>query len=113
MNARRSVSRGLLTISLVTHLAACAAGADTVPVPAEHLPAPNAHIPNEALTECRDPRPEVCTMDYRPVCARRDSGVRCVTAPCPSKDWKTYSNGCTACSDPEVSAYARGACEAP
>ena len=67
--------------------------------------------PPPAFTECSDPRPQMCTMDYRPVCATRDTGIRCVQAPCPSSDWKTYSNGCSACSDPDVSGYRGGSCD--
>ena len=49
---------------------------------------------------CKEPRPQICTQDYRPVCAllQDDSS-------------KTYSNGCNACSDPEVTGYREGACE--
>jgi len=61
-------------------------------------------------TNCVDPRPEQCTMDYRPVCALRDTGVRCVTTPCPATEWKTYSNSCAACSDPGVIGYKQYAC---
>lgn len=53
-----------------------------------------------AQTICTDPRPQVCTMDYRPVCAEREHRSR-----------KTYSNGCTACSDHSVTAYADGPCK--
>jgi len=60
--------------------------------------------------KCEDPRPELCTMDYRPVCALRDTGVRCVTTPCPSTEWNTYSNACSACSDPAVRGYKYGEC---
>ena len=60
--------------------------------------------------ECVEPRPELCTKDYRPVCALRDTGVRCITTPCPSTEWKTYSNACSACSDPDVMGYKNGAC---
>lgn len=59
---------------------------------------------------CEDPRPQICTMDYRPVCALRDTGVRCVTTPCPSTEWATYSNGCSACSDARVTGYVSGEC---
>jgi hypothetical protein len=51
-------------------------------------------------TQCVNPRPEVCTMDYTPVCATRADGS---TA--------TYSNGCSACSDAEVVSHRPGACE--
>ena len=50
-------------------------------------------------TGCEDPRPEVCTMDYRPVCATRYDGSS-----------KTYSNGCGACSDANVNSWVEGVC---
>jgi len=62
-------------------------------------------------TECHEPRPEMCTREYRPVCAKRDTGIRCVTTPCPSLENVTKSNACTACSDVKVYGYTRGACE--
>jgi hypothetical protein len=62
-------------------------------------------------TECAESRSPICTQDYRPVCALRDNGVRCVTTPCDSTEWKTYSNGCSACSDPAVFSHRPGACE--
>jgi hypothetical protein len=49
---------------------------------------------------CPEPRPQVCTQDYRPVCAMMHDG-----------SFKTYSNGCSACSDPAVTGYREGACE--
>jgi len=52
------------------------------------------------LTSCPEPRPEICTMDYTPVCARHTDG-----------SFKTYSNGCTACTYPSVEGYVEGACE--
>ena len=62
--------------------------------------------------ECVDPRSPICTQDYLPVCGLRDTGIRCVTTPCDSAEWKTYSNACTACSGPSVELYRPGACEA-
>lgn len=61
--------------------------------------------------ECTNPRPEICTQDYRPVCATKDNGVRCVTTPCDSTDEVTYSNACSACADSDVYSYQAGACE--
>jgi hypothetical protein len=55
--------------------------------------------PKEMVT-CTEPRPQVCTQDYRPVCAMLQDG-----------SFKTYSNGCNACSDPAISGYCKGACE--
>jgi hypothetical protein len=37
---------------------------------------------------CSDPRPTACNLDYKPVCAEVDTGVRCITAPCPSSERK-------------------------
>jgi hypothetical protein len=54
----------------------------------------------EDLIICTEPRPQICTMDYRPVCAQLEDGT-----------FKTYSNGCTACSDSAVKGHREGACE--
>jgi tetratricopeptide (TPR) repeat protein len=48
---------------------------------------------------CADPRPKMCTREYRPACGQRRDGTR-----------QTYGNACTACSDPEVVTQAAGAC---
>lgn len=60
--------------------------------------------------ECSEPRPQVCTMDYTPVCATRDNGTRCVTSPCASSETATYANACGACSDARVYYHVPGAC---
>ncbi len=60
---------------------------------------------------CSEPRPQICTKEYRPVCGTRDTGIRCVTAPCDSSEPRSYGNACTACSDPKVGSYVAGACE--
>ncbi len=62
------------------------------------------------FTECTTPRPEVCTMQYLPVCATRNTGIRCVTTPCDSSEQLEFSNACSACADPDVIGYAAGAC---
>lgn len=55
-----------------------------------------------AETRCKDPRPQMCTMIYQPVCGLDEGG-----------QWKTYSSGCNACSHPEVVGYNQDACNAP
>lgn len=50
-------------------------------------------------TVCEDPRPQVCTMDYRPVCATLKDGST-----------RTYSNGCGACADVEAVSWVENAC---
>ncbi len=62
------------------------------------------------LVECKQPRPEACTKEYRPVCAQKDTGVRCVTTPCPSTEDVTASNACVACADPKTFSYRLEAC---
>ncbi len=58
-----------------------------------------------------DPRPQICTMDYTPVCATRDTGIRCVTTPCASTETATYANGCGACADAAVFYHVPDACD--
>ena len=65
-----------------------------------------------AVTECLPEQRDVdaCIEIYQPVCALRDTGVRCVTTPCPSEEWEAYSNVCSACRDPDVMGYKQGEC---
>jgi hypothetical protein len=44
-------------------------------------------------------RPQLCTMDFRPVCGHLAAGAR-----------RTYSNACSACSQPAVDSYTDGEC---
>ena len=60
----------------------------------------DATIPANAV-QCTDPRPQVCTMDYTPVCASRDA----------TGEMATYANACTACADITVMYHQPGACE--
>lgn len=62
------------------------------------------------LINCPENRPEVCTQIYQPVCGLIDTGIRCITTPCPSAEYKTLGNACTACSDINVTGYLEGAC---
>ena len=48
---------------------------------------------------CANPRPQMCTQEFRPACGQRRDGQR-----------KTYGNACTACADPAVESQAAGAC---
>ena len=51
-------------------------------------------------TLCVDPRPQVCTMDYLPVCAALQDGTEA-----------TYPNACGACADTGVRSHRPGICE--
>jgi hypothetical protein len=65
---------------------------------------------NSQFTQCQEDRPQICTREYLPVCATRDTGIRCVAAPCPSSEQRTYGNACTACADEKVAGYKPEAC---
>lgn len=58
--------------------------------------------------QCPEQRSQICTREYRPVCA--DVAVQCITAPCPSVS-QTYANGCEACSKTNVMGYVSGQCD--
>lgn len=84
--------RWILTVVVVTSffITACSPDATNskgAPVEAE-------------LTACTDPRPQICTADYNPVCGSLGGDSH-----------KTFSNGCSACSDAAVSGHRPGACE--
>lgn len=79
--------------------------------PASDAPPGDTAGPAGGYVECVAPRPQVCTREYRPVCALRDLGVRCVTQPCDSWETKTFGNACTACADGAVSGWRPGECE--
>lgn len=76
----------------------------------ENAPAAGGRM---AFTTCdAEHRPEVCTKEYRPVCAEVDNGVRCITTPCDSTDQRNFGNACMACADPKVTGHWPVACEA-
>jgi hypothetical protein len=79
------------------------------PVPAVQA-APVATPTHSRPIDCPAKRPEICTQQYQPVCATVDTGVRCIKAPCPSEQWKEYSNWCVACTDAKVRSYVEGPC---
>ncbi len=56
---------------------------------------------SDVSTLCKDPRPQMCTMIYQPVCGIDNEG-----------QFKTYASGCSACSHVEVKGYNEGACKA-
>ena len=56
-------------------------------------------VDKNPITICPEQIPEICTQDYRPVCAKQKDGSH-----------KTYSNACTACSEQNVVDYRNGSC---
>jgi len=69
--------------------------------------------PKDGYQACPPKRSQMCTRIYRPVCADVDTGIRCVRAPCPSVERKTYASDCTACADAKVIGHRPGACAEP
>ena len=98
-------------LGLIVWLAACGQSEtnQSETNPSETNQPEAASVP-AGVTECTTPRPEMCTREYRPVCAAIDTGVRCVTEPCPSMEYKTFGNGCDACSTEQVLYYSEGEC---
>ena len=76
-----------LLLSLLT--AAALSACTTAPEPDTSL-----------LTACEDPRPQVCTMIYMPVCAAHADGRR-----------ETLASACNACADATVTGYEAGPCD--
>jgi hypothetical protein len=56
--------------------------------------------PPPDLVQCMEPRPQICTMIYLPVCATLRDGTT-----------RTYASDCVACSDPNVVGYRPNQCE--
>jgi hypothetical protein len=75
-------------------------------------PAPEGQ-PSGELVQCSEEsrRAEMCTQNFDPVCADVDTGVRCIKAPCPAAERKTFSNACMACKEAKVMGYRKGSCE--
>lgn len=57
-------------------------------------------VVNASSTICEDPRSQICTMNYDPVCGKLRDGSQ-----------KTFSNGCGACSDANVVGHDPGECQ--
>lgn len=55
--------------------------------------------PTGSVTQCTEPRPQVCTMEYAPVCANLTGGAV-----------KEYASACNACADDTVVGYVSGPC---
>lgn len=58
----------------------------------------------EGVIACSEPRPQICTREYRPVCGYTFNNSNSISE-------KTYATGCTACAHPSVQAYRPEACE--
>lgn len=106
--------------TVTTPSVSTSAAAASTPEPRDTAVAPadedSESAPSGAVVQCpphpADAGPIACTREYMPVCGMVDTGVRCVTTPCPSTQFKTFGNRCTACADPKTISYRPGACDA-
>jgi len=55
---------------------------------------------DKKITLCKEPRPQMCTMDYTPVCGLVNNNMV-----------KTFGNACGACGELKVSAYITNECQ--
>ncbi len=61
---------------------------------------PEIAVADGGPTSCSEPRPQVCTMIYAPVCAEHNGGR-----------FETHASACNACADDTTLAYVDGLCE--
>mgnify|MGYP003116854287 FL=1 len=76
----------LVSVVAVSQLAGCASS--------PKLPEPSPTV------LCEEPRPQICTMIYAPVCATHGDGRR-----------QTHASDCNACADDSTVSYEVGACD--
>ena len=72
--------------------------------------APTPGQAESRAAECRSIDLDRCDARYDPVCARWDTGIRCVQAPCPASESRLYTNACHACADERVQGFQDGEC---
>ena len=83
-----SILKNIGLVVLILNVIACAGSKDKKDGSYEH-----------DLSMCEEPRPQICTREYNPVCATMKNGTK-----------KTGSTGCTSCTNPEVVGYTPGVC---
>jgi len=96
----------LLIFAFNLSLAACSQ--QGMSVPASNSPSPSK-VASSGV--CTDNRVQQCPDTLLPVCAIRDTGVRCITTPCPSSEYVSYDSACKACADERVRSWTSGACK--
>jgi hypothetical protein len=82
------MTKHLMPLFLVVVLASCAYSGE------------KSNTEAATLIACEEPRPQICTREYNPVCASLKDGTT-----------QTAATGCTACSDSKVVGYEMGECK--
>lgn len=62
-------------------------------------PASQPPVQSTIEGKCSNPRPEMCTMEYNPVCGTDAKGLS-----------RSYGNACSACGNAQVQTFTRGEC---
>ena len=90
----RSATGACFVFFLTIFMTACGFGGRSQPAPIV-----GSSVSQGTGTACAEPRPQVCTMEWSPVCANTLAGAS-----------KQYASACNACADDQVSAYQSGEC---
>ena len=106
----KPIIQSVIISAVLFVLTACGGATKTVP---DKVEAPKLDTP-VVVVKCTTPRPQMCTRQFDPVCGTAleapacKPGMLCAAVMLPTK--KTYSNSCTACSNPNVQSHTAGAC---
>jgi len=84
--------RTAAAVAMLFLLSACAAGPERQ--------GDNALETPSDLQQCTEPRPQICTLEYRPTCGFDAETIG-----------TDYASPCNACADAAVVGYRHGACD--
>jgi hypothetical protein len=51
-----------------------------------------------------------CPDIYLPVCGEVNTGIVCITTPCPTTEYQDFGNSCNACANEQTNGYWEGTC---
>lgn len=106
----RSHMKNFESISLCLILLLCSACGEKISPPPAAQAISQQHSNASDYIPCPEDQISVCPKAEHPVCADVDTGIRCITTPCPSTEQQTFTNACNACENPKVLGYRDGKC---